>query len=767
LVTRLVLLPVLACVTTAVAGPVAAADVAAVQAARPNGSPGAAPAVAPGHDDSCRAEAPHRRDPACPPPRLDTVVVTARHRAETLQQAPLSITALDAAELESRGAGNLTALAGAVPNVTLYPARQYNNAITASIRGVGQSETVWGVEPGVGVYVDDVFLARPQAALLDVLDVERIEVLRGPQGTLYGRNTLGGAIRYITRAPTVDVSGSVGLTLGQYGQRDAKAVLNLPLSGRLLTRVAVAQFGRAGYGRNLFTGAHVSARDAFVARVSADWALHDALSLRLAYDAYLDDSGPPGAQRLVANPRDATLTPPDPGRYDVRSGAPAIDEAQSRGASATLDWRPGGAWRFKSITAARRSRNFAYADFDLLPAPISDLQRKLYEEQRSQEFQLQGEGERADASLGLYLFDGEAGGRVRNIRARAWSKSAGWVRTRSAAVYGDATWRFAPHWSLEAGLRYTVERKSARVLNRGYTDASYTVPNGLVSADFTDAATFRALSPRLNLAWRPGPNAMLYAQVSRGFRAGGYNIRANTRAVPESGRPFRDESVLATELGAKFGWRDGRVTADLAVFQGKHRDIQLSVSTSYDSDGDGVKDAFFGDFRNAGAGTSRGAEVELALQAPRTWRVLGHAGYLDTRFDRYLSGGVDIAASQRFTNAPRWTAGASVIADVALARGDGLTARVDGAYRSKAWPSGDLTESGGLSARLAQGGHALWNASLAWRSPAARWQLTLAAQNLGGKDYHVTGWDLPILGIASVFNGPPRTLSANATYRFR
>jgi iron complex outermembrane receptor protein len=701
------------------------------------------------------------------PPRLDTVVVTARHRAEILQQTPASITALDADELQSRGADDLTALAAAVPNVTIYPARQYNNAITAYIRGIGQSETVWGVEPGVGIYVDDVYLARPQAALLDVLDVERIEVLRGPQGTLYGRNTIGGAIRYLTRAPTVDVSGSVGVTLGQYGQRDAKAVLNLPLSGRLLTRVAVAQFGRDGYGRNLFTGAHTSARDAFVARLSADWALHDTLALRLAYDAYLDDSGPPGAQRLVANPRVPALTPPDRGRYDVRSGAPAIDEAQSRGASATLDWRPGGAWQLKSITAARRSANFAYADFDLLPAPISDLQRKLYEQQRSQEFQLQGEGERGHAILGLYLFDGEAGGRVRNIRARAWSQSSGWVRTRSAALYGDATWRFAPRWSLEAGLRSTVERKSARVLNRGYTDASYTVPNGLVSADFSDAEIFRALSPRLSLAWQPSARALLYAQVSRGFRAGGYNIRANTRAVPQSRLPFRDESVLATELGAKLAWREGRVTADLALFQGKHRDIQLSVSTSYDSDGDGVNDAFFGDFRNAGAGTSRGAEIELALQAPRTWRVLGHAGYLDTRYDEYLSGGVDIAASQHFTNAPRWTAGASVLADLALARGGNLSARLDGAYRSRAWPAGDLTESGGLSARLAQGGYTLWNASLGWRSPGARWQLGVAAQNFGNKDYHVTGWDLPILGIASVFNGPPRTLSANATYRFR
>lgn len=700
--------------------------------------------------------------PGPTPTRLDAVVVTARHRAEILQDTPASISVLDAEELQSRGAEDLTALATAVPNVTVYAARPFNNAISAYIRGVGQSETVWGVEPGIGVYVDDVYLARPQAALLDVLDVERIEVLRGPQGTLYGRNTIGGAIRYLTRAPSPTFAGSAGVTVGNHGRRDAKVVVNMPLSDRLRTRIAIAQFGRDGYGRNLFTGAHVSGRDTFVARASADWLPHDALSVQFAYDAYLDDSGPRGARRLVVNRLDPAHTPPDPGLHDVRSGAPAVDEAESRGASATLRWHPGGAWHLKSITARRRSSSSAFVDFDALPLPISDLQRDLYEEQTSQELQLQTEGRRGHAIVGLFLFDGEAGGRVRNIRVRNGSQSSGNVGTRSVALYGDATWVASPRWSVEAGLRYTVESKSAVVLNQGYTDATFTTPNGRVSADFSDEETFRSLSPRINVSWRPTADSMLYAQVSRGFRAGGYNIRANTVAVPESGLPFRDETSLASELGVKTDWHDGRVTFNAAVFQSKHEDIQVSVSTAYDSNGDGNKDSFFGDFLNAGAGTIRGSEFELAIKAHRHWRVLAHAGYLDSRYDEYLQDGINVADSKRFTNAPRWTTGASTIAELSFARGGGLSARLDGAYRSRSWPTGDLSEL------LAQGGYTLWNASLAWRSPADRWQVNLVAHNLGDKAYQTTGWDLrQSSGIAIAYYGPPRSLSLGVTYSFR
>lgn len=688
---------------------------------------------------------------------LGTIVVSARHRNEVLRDVPMAITALDADELATRGAEDLTALTAAVPNVVVYPARTFNNAITAYIRGIGQSETVWGVEPGVGVYIDDVYLARPQAALLDVLDVERIEVLRGPQGTLYGKNTIGGAIRYLTRPVESELAGSAAIRLGDHGRTDLKAVLNLPLGDAVATRIAVASFERDGFGHNLLTGARIGGRNAAVARAALDWRLSDRANVRLAWDGYRDRSGPRPQKRLSANRFDPAHTPPDPGNYDERSGMPPLDETDAGGWSATLDWTLPAGWQLKSITADRNSATRSNLDFDLLPAQISGLTRRLQESQRSQEVRLQGRAFGADALFGLYLFDGSAGGRVGSIRSNSYLLSQGEVGTRSAALYADATWQPTLRLGIEAGFRYTRETKSARVLNQGYADIGFTRPTSLVFANFSDSTRFGSLAPKFNVSWKLGGSALLYAQVARGYKAGGYNIRANTRFVPSSGRPFLDETMDTFELGAKTSRWDQRLVIDGALFRNHYRNIQLSVFTAYDSNGDGLPDAFFGDFRNAGAGTVDGAELELQAQVRPWLRVLGHAGYLDAAYDQYVSGGVDIARSQRFTNTPRWSGGASIIAQVHDAHGGDWIARVDANVQSKVYPTTELSEA------LAQPGYGLLDATLTWRPGSRRWQLVVSGQNLTDRAYRSTGWDIPVLGIQSAYYGPPRTVSATWT----
>ena len=688
--------------------------------------------------------------------QLDKVVVTARRRDEALQDVPVSVTALDADELQTRGADDLGALGAATPNLTIYPARAFNATVTAYIRGVGQSEPVWGSEPGVAVYVDDVYLARPQGALLDILDVERIEVLRGPQGTLYGKNTIGGTIKYITRAVGDEFSGNVGITVGDYNRLDAKAVVNVPIGERLRTRVAFGSFDRDGFGKNLFTGEDVSARNAAVARLTAEWRPSDYVDVRLAYDRYRDRSGVRGARRLAINRLDPSQTPPDPGAHDVRSELPNLDHLDSQGASATVDWKVNGRWRLKSITAYREGNSQAYVDFDTLPRPITGLLRRFYDEQASQEFQLHWNGDRTHAVAGLYNFDGEAGGAGYTLNT--FSLSSGAVKTRSAAIYGNLSHDFNDRLSTDLGLRYTSEKKTADVLNQRFTDATLTTQRS-VSADFTDSKTFGAFSPRISLSYKPAPAAMLYASASRGFKSGTYNIRANTVAVPESALPLDDESATSYEIGAKTQWLQGRLALNAAVFRSDYRNIQLSVFTSYDSNGDGTKDAFFGDFRNAGAGTVRGAELELSAQTGKRLKWIGHAGYLDTRYDEYISGGVDISASQRFTNAPRWNGGASVIAGIPVRTGS-LLARLDGKYQSKVYPTTDLSEA------IAQDGYTLWNASLSWRSPQDRWRLALAGQNLSDKAYRTMGFNIPTSGVLTGFYGPPRTVSLSVTYYF-
>jgi iron complex outermembrane receptor protein len=340
---------------------------------------------------------------------------------------------------------------------------------------------------------------------------------------------------------------------------------------------------------------------------------------------------------------------------------------------------------------------------------------------------------------------------VRHLRPQTPYDTNVTVRTHTPPALSDDRFPARPRVSLEAGLRWTVERKSARVLNQGYTDLGFTTPSGRVSADVTDHTTFRSLSPRVNLSFRPTPHLLLYAQASRGNRSGGYNIRANTVALPDSGKPFQDESSIALELGAKGDWRDGRVLANAAVFHTDLRDIQLSVQTI-------VGGLPFGAFRNAGAGTLQGVDAELSLQARRIWRWMLYAGYLDARYDKYVSDGGDVAAVSHVPNAPRWTAGSSLVAALPLHAGGTLEARLDGSYRSITWPTGERNPF------LAQPGYTLWNASLRWQLPGDQWRLSLAVQNLGDKVYHSTGWDVPL---RTRYYGTPRTLFATVDYTFR
>ena len=165
------------------------------------------------------------------PVSLGGVTVTARKREETIQDVPVAVTAFTPESLDRLNVQDLSDLSAQVPNLTLYAARGSSSTITAYIRGVGQSDPLWGVDPGVGIYMDDVYIARPQGGLLDVFDVSRVEVLRGPQGTLYGKNTIGGAIKYVSRGLPTTTEGFAQVTVGNYNQRDAKAAIGGPLGG--------------------------------------------------------------------------------------------------------------------------------------------------------------------------------------------------------------------------------------------------------------------------------------------------------------------------------------------------------------------------------------------------------------------------------------------------------------------------------------------------------------------------------------------------------
>lgn len=716
---------------------------------------------------------------------LEEIVVTARKRAETVQEIPLALSAIDSQALERNGINGLADLPAHVPSLTLYAARGTSSTATAYIRGVGQSDPLWGVEPGVGIYLDDVYLARPQAALLDMLDVERVEVLRGPQGTLYGRNTIGGAIKYITRKPSEEFTGQFDLAAGSYDQRDLRLALSGPLTESLLASVAFGSFNRDGYGENLDTGADVSDKNLDTLRANITWLASDKVSVALAGDLTRDRSEVRGAQRMLVNPLElyfegAAPLPVSEDRYDVNNGFDnQNNDTDSRGVSLTVGYDGEGAWSGKSITAWRKGDTDGAIDFDLGPYPIADVDAIYFDEQLSQEFQLNYDADALQAVLGLYLMQAEAGGQVRNRFGipfaalglapptlipgpiyNVYGASGGQVDTESIALYGDFSWQFASDWTLSAGLRLSRERKEADVLNQGFTDDSFSTPSGAVTADFTNDETWTDASPRLSLDYQVSEDLLTYASVSKGFKSGGFNVRANTVQVPSSGEAYDPESVLSYELGVKTTLAD-QLLLNLALFYSDYRDIQLSIFTGVDTNNDGTNDAFFGDFTNAGRGRIQGAELEFSWSAGEVFSLNGNLAYLDASYQEYLTGGVDVADERDFTDVPELAWALHAQWHWQLGELGVLDANIGYSWRDEVQP---VTNQSDI---LLQDAYGVWNAKVQLTGEGG-WSLALEGKNLADEEYRTTGYDLRDAGFPVVtgYYGDPRTVTLRLGYRF-
>ncbi|WP_363797319.1 TonB-dependent receptor [Lysobacter firmicutimachus] len=698
---------------------------------------------------------------------LGGLTVTARKREETLQEVPVAITAFTPEALDRLNVEDLSDLDALVPNLTVYAARGSSSTITAYIRGIGQSDPLWGVDPGVGIYMDDVYIARPQGALLDVFDVERVEVLRGPQGTLYGKNTIGGAIKYISRGLPTSLDGFASVTVGNYGQLDVKAAIGGPIGGddALRGRISVASLNRDGFGKNVVTGQDVSDKEVLALRGSLGAYVSDDLDIQFAFDWMDDQSGVRGAKMLTPN-RFAPGQAPLDDRYDVRNGMPNVNDTTIKGASATVNWRANEDWAFKYVIAKRESDTETNIDFDTLQNKIADVKAFYRDQQVSHELQANYDGGgRARGVMGIYGFDGEAGGQVlNNFFNLSFGDTQGTVYTESIAAYADWTFDLTDKLKLDVGVRYTDEDKRAKVLNRGYRDPAFTIPNGVIAANFDRKINFKNTSPKVSLDYQIAPDILLYGLATRGFKSGGYNIRAQATAVPRSAEPFDDEVVDSYEVGSKMAFFDQRLFLNLAYFHNKYKDIQLSVFTAYDSNGDGTNDAFFGDFTNAGKGTVQGFEVEYQWLPNEHWLVSGNLAWLDAKYDEFMYAGINIADEQEFTNAPDFSGAINVEYRTDLSDGSKLSARAGYSYQSDVIATTEIVRTGALP--ITQDGYGLVNAGVTWKSNGP-WTLSLQGSNLTDKEYRTTGYSLnSALGVYTGFYGPPRQYTFSVKYDF-
>jgi iron complex outermembrane receptor protein len=711
------------------------------------------------------------------PGAIEEVVVTARRREESLQEVPIAVSSFSGERLEAIGAEDLTYLSQETPNVTLENSRATNSTLTAFIRGVGQQDPVAGFEQGVGIYLDDVYLNRPQAAILDVYEVERIEVLRGPQGTLYGRNTIGGAVKYVTRRLDADrPNARARVAFGSDNQLDGVLSGSLPVSDSFRLGAAVASFNRDGFGKNLTTGDENYDKDVLAFRASLEWEPSDSLLVRLSGDYTEDDSSPRQGYRLLPTVSTAQRTLLD-GDYDTLAGSTLTmpikrNSVEAKGGQLNIEWSPSEAWTFKSITAYREDESESPIDFDSTAARSFDAPVIYTNEQASQEFQLIFSSDRFTVVGGAYYLDANAYDQFDVVFNTVTQLTVGDVDTETWAVFGEATFDLTEQWSFTLGGRYTDDKRTSRVVRQTFlgvnsplfgnaSAVSITVPvvvNGVqVVPEFNGSRTDTDFTPRGIIAWQPNADLNLYASYSEGFKGGGFDPRGNY-ANADVRQGFLPESVDSYELGAKTQFLDGRATVNTAVFFADYTDVQIPGSVIIP----GPPVSFVGTVTNAGAAEIKGAELESSFLVTDNFTARLSVGYADAKYTEFFVNGVNIASQRDVQNTPEWTGNLGLAYSVPLFGGQ-LGLAGSASYR------GDTQQFENPIPQLDQEAYWLYDASVTWSSADDRWQLGLHGRNLSDERYVTSGYNFP--GAATdnsvlAFYGNPRTVTLTAGFRF-
>ncbi|MEZ5995620.1 MAG: TonB-dependent receptor [Hyphomonadaceae bacterium] len=704
--------------------------------------------------------------------RDEEIVVTARRREESLQDVPVAVTAFTAEALEAAGAQDITAISQSTPNITLENSRATNSTLTAFVRGVGQQDPVAGFEQGVGIYLDDVYLNRPQGAVLDVYDLERIEVLRGPQGTLYGRNTIGGAVKYVTRRidPT-DPTLRARFAYGSYNQMDAVLSGSAPLTDTFRVGGAVAGFVRDGFGTNLTTGDDNYDKDVFAARVSAEWEPTSNFLVRMSADHVEDNSSPRQGYRLL--PSGVSGISPLSGDFDTEAGITLLGPItrnyfEATGGQVMVDWSVAPNWTLRSISAYRRDHSESPIDFDSTAARSFDAPVVYNNWQFSQELQAIYEGDRFAFVGGAYYLDANAYDAFDVYFPTLTQLTIGDVDTNTWAVFGEATFDFADAWSLTVGGRYTEDKRASRVVRQFFAPGpspAFGGPGAIGATEptptFRGARTDDAFTPRVILAWEPNPDLNLYASYSQGFKGGGFDPRGNfANADVRAG--FLPEFVDSYELGAKFSLFDGRVRINSDVFFADYTDVQIPGSVIIP----GPPVTFVGTVTNAGAAEMTGFEFEGTAQFTDNLSGALSFGYIDAKYTEFIVGGVDVSSLRDVQNTPDWTGNASLTYSVPVALGPTpgmISFTGSAAYR------GDTQQFESAIPLLDQPAFWLYDAAVYWTSDNDRWRIGLYGRNLSDERYITSGYNFP--GAATdnsvlAFYGNPRTVTASVEVRF-
>jgi iron complex outermembrane recepter protein len=745
---------------------------------------------------------------------LQSVVVTARRREERLQDTPIAVTALRAEDLERQQITATTDLDKVAPNLQFHSYGTLtgnNSAAQVFIRGIGQTDATAAVDPGVGIYVDEVYMGRSVGGAMDFRDIASVQVLRGPQGTLFGRNTIGGAVLLTTNAPGEDAGNSVRVGVGEDNLREAYGAFDLPISDAWAARFSVGGRQRDGYVTRVSDGADLGDEEMYTGQIALRWDPSEALQFTLRGDyTNEDENGSPfvframneaatfvGAASIAAGcPNILDPFPPpllvgaldDPrcgndaqalGDFTNGGTYPASSTLTNHGVSLVARWDVNDMFSFKSITADRQLEWTGTRDADNTPLLILHTNYRSESDQFSQELQAVVDSDRLDGVFGVYFFDEDSFDRLLvplGNPGTSYDTQRVSMDVEARAAFTEWTFSFNEAFSATAGVRYTKETKGLQSTMFNVSPATASEPTApaalcpfagppptqtgcLFLSTNRFEREFSSTTASASLQYRFNERVMTYVSWSEGFKSGGFNQRYN--AAPPGNAPisFDDETAESFELGLKTNPTDSlRVNA--AVFSSDYDDIQMTYRL-------GVVPLLF----NAGAASIDGGEIEIVFAPMSDLQLDASVGYLDAKFDSITppppfgpvvpTATATLASRLPFT--PEWQGHVGLSYSFHPRETWLLTPRIDVSYTDEQF------FDAGNSPEIAQDDAVtLVSASLALQTLDEKWRFVLSANNLTDELYPVAGTSSlsTASGYAEIIYARPRTLALSVSRRF-
>ena len=713
----------------------------------------------------------------------ETIVVTAQKRETDLQETPASVSAMSGATLQARQIVDIEGLAQQLPSVNFG---QTTGNARIAIRGVGFDNTTVGNEGRVAYHLDGVFISRPAAALTGFYDIERVEVLRGPQGTLYGRNATGGAINVIPRGPGTRLNGYAEASYGNYDAFRIEGAIGGPLAEGVGARIAFQLNERNGFGTNLTNGRDVDDLSTQAVRAQLHFEPTENLEIRLAADWFHQDDHAYSFHYLGQGSRpDPTSMPPLPGQQltGIRAGGTVPSNLRDStsdsgpdnrrtfwGLSANLRWDLGPV-EIASVTGYRDNDFQITSDLDVTSAPLTVYDQFERSHHFSQELRLSGEFGRGDWMLGGYYFTESLFGGTRIALDpvvlspapvlppltgfRQGYYGVGQLDTDAWAVFANLRFELTRQLAIRLGARYSSEER--RVDEELKLDFATPWPPFVPHFPPTPPGARRqaaddwsSFTPSATLEYRASDNLFFYATWSRGFKSGGFNL-----GVLQA--PYAPERLDDYEAGVRAQWLGGRLTTNLSVFYYDYSNLQVTKIV-----GTAVV------IENAASARLTGLEAEIVFRPVRGLQFDAALSLLDTRYKDYVSadparpqlGPIDLSGNE-LTQSPNYTInlGASYTWDTAIGE---ISVRGEGRFVDRIWFTQFNVDY------VSQPAYQLFNVYLTWRSRDEHFSATAFMRNIGDEDIVSAGFigsslvGSPLLGSFE----PPRTYGVTLGVRF-